>query len=258
MNKISTFIKSTNTEICVNIYENKELSPKAHIILLSGDGVKGLKSSSWPPLIEKLTENNYTVIGFDFISQGDSKGLRENLNLSSGIENLNDTINFVTLKYTTDKIFFVASSFGGAVLLANKKALEKADAIIFKSPVSDLIGTYENELLLKNIIDWKKNKINPETGIAFDSYLDALKYNLYSNVSSIKCPVLIIQGAEDKIVPLEHSERLNFLIGNNSKLIVLKGVKHNYKQNNALVSFVENTVNQFNLLTDGKKIKKNI
>ena len=112
--------------------------------------------------------------------------------------------------------------------------------------------------MLDNILEWKNLKVNPETGITFDAYIDALDYNLYSHISSINCPVLIIQGANDKIVPLKHSERLNFLIGTNSKLKVLEGVEHNYKQNNALNQFVESTVNQFNSITDGKNIKKNI
>jgi len=258
MIKNSVYIKSAGTEICLKIFKNIELKPKAYVVLLTGDGLKGLKSSSWPPLIEKLVSDNYTVIGFDFISQGDSRGLRENLNLSTGIENLNDTINYINSNFPIEKLFFVASSFGGSVLLAHKIALTRANGIVFKSPASNLIETYENELPFLKIEDWENNGINPETGIAFEAYKNALNYDLYDNLSKIKCPVLIIQGSNDQIVFLEHSERLNSLIGQQSKLVILEGVKHNYKQNNALDRFFNLTINHFNSIINGKYIEKNI
>jgi len=206
------------------------------IMILTGDSPKGIKSKTWTPLIEALLEAEFDVLSFDFHSQGYSEGFREELNLKRGCENFIDTYEAVykNLQFGNRKIGLIGSSFGACVFLNSPEINTKFDAIFLKSPASFLAESYETEHGFPDgMKNWKKDKISEITGINYEAYIDSFEYNSYVNCSKINSPVLILHGDADDIVPIIQSRRLNHLIGDNSKLIELPGVKHDYKQEGA-------------------------
>ena len=233
-------VKSAGTEIWCS-YSSQVDSPLLYVILLTGDGTSGTKSSTWNPLVKKLLENNLGVLQFDFISQGHSSGDRLNLNIKTGIVNFNDAMDFFMAKLDIKKIVGIGSSFGATVLL-NSEKLSLFHHIVLKSPAINLSEAYENEhLSFENIEKWKECAVSEETGLSFEAYKLASEINTYNNLISIKCPVTIIHGSEDELVPITQSKRFKLLLEGKCELVILEGVKHNYKQNNAVESFVDIT-----------------
>jgi len=231
-------IKSAGTEIWCS-YSTQVSSPDLYVIILTGDGVSGTQSSSWGPLVKKLVEHNLGVLQFDFISQGKSSGDRANLNIKTGIANFNDAMNFFMKKLNMKKTVAIGSSFGATVLL-HSEWLPHFHHLILKSPAINLMEVWENEHLnFGNIERWQERGISEISGLSFDAYRLACEVNAYGNLCSIKCPVTVIHGDEDEFSPVTQSKRLTLLLGKKCELVILSGVRHDYKQNNALTSFAD-------------------
>ena len=56
------------------------------VIILTGDGSKGSKSSTWLQLVPALTDIDVGVVIFDFYGLGESQGKYADLNLTRGIQ----------------------------------------------------------------------------------------------------------------------------------------------------------------------------
>ena len=227
-------------------YNKKKNSPL--VILLTGDSPKGTTSKTWEPVSSSLIRNDFNVVLFDFHSQGKSNGNRNKLSLNIGIQNLKDVWSFLPkiIGLKQRKVGIVGSSFGGSVILNSTSILRSIDALVLKSPAITLSSTWEKEHdSLKGLEQWENNKISENTGISFSAYLDSLKYNGFQKAKQIKCPVKIIHGTEDELVPTYDSKKLSLLIGQNCSIELLKGVKHNYKQEGALDKFITITNNFF-------------
>lgn len=241
MNLIEQYISSDTEEIFCSYRANG--TPRAHVIILTGDGQNGTKSSTWVPLTEGILKEGFGVLLFDFVGQGLSRGNRKSLNISVGIRNFRDAFLFFNQVTKIEKLAAIGSSFGGAVLLNTDELIGRFDTIVFKSPASDLLETYECEHKSGDDMDqWKIDMVSHRNGLRFKAYQEAAKYNSYHNCDKIKCPVTIIHGLADDVVPIKYSRRLQFLIGDNCRLIELEGVEHDYKQNGALDKFVDLTI----------------
>lgn len=82
----------------------------------------------------------------------------------------------------------------------------------------------ENEDLLMDI---KEEKIKTESERALINSIDAcINFNLKLEISSIKTPVLLISGKEDKFVPVYLAEEIHESI-NNSSIEVIENTSHN-------------------------------
>ena len=221
--------------------------------VLTGDGPKGTKSATWQPILNTLAERNVAFFIFDFHSQGLSKGDRNELTLSLGTKNLYDAFSIILKEIDLDTrpIGAVGSSFGGSVILNSPKFLKKLSFLILKSPASCLFEAYENELQnFEELWLWKKTNINPETGLSYKAYIDALKCNLYQNTYIITYPTLIVHGGSDTLVPTIQSRRLALSIGDNVTLKILPNVNHGYKEDGAS-EFLNREIKDFLMLHVG-------
>jgi uncharacterized protein len=205
----------------------------AVVIILSGDSPNGLKSKTWPPLIEGLNHAGLNVFGFDFHSQGDSEGDRADLSLTVGCRNFLDAYAALEKLIDLDKcrIGLLGSSFGAAVLLESVAQVRRYDAIGLKSPASFLAESYETEHGFSGgMSEWRKTGISSVTGLSYRAYIDAIKHNTYEKALLVNRPVLIVHGIADEIVPITQSRRLSHLLGPQSTLVELPDVDHHYRQ----------------------------
>ena len=77
------------------------------------------------------------------------------------------------------------------------------------------------------------------------------KYNGYKAAKNIKCPVLIIHGDADDVVPLSQSKKLDRLL-KNSTLIAVKGLTHDYNEKE-LHQMAQHVTNFFVAITKNYK-----
>lgn len=212
------------------------LPDSATIMLLTGDSPNGIKSKTWPPMIEALLVRGFSVFAFDFQGQGFSGGNRSALCLSLGCQNFVDAhkalSKLVNLQH--GRLGLLGSSFGGAVVLAAHKAIPPFAAVALKSPGSFLAQSYETEHgLPEGMEEWRKTGVSRVTGLAYTAYQDSIQHNIYASCLSLNVPVLIVHGDADTIVPIEQSRRLRHLLNNTATLVELAGVNHHYREDGA-------------------------
>ena len=208
------------------------VSQPALVVVLTGDSPSGTKSKTWPPMIERFLSHGLSVFALDFHGQGFSGGSRRGLTLSVGRQNVLDAYAVLASKKTLEeyRIGFLGSSFGAAVLLSAYATLPKCDAIAFKSPASFLVESYEREHGFGTGMDeWRDTGVSVRTGLAYRAYLDAIRHNLYADAMNISCPVMIVHGDADEIVPIAQSRRLLHLLHRHASMVELPGVGHDYK-----------------------------
>lgn len=213
----------------------KEDSSNPLVILLTGDGSFGRKGASWIPQIENMLSIGYSACIFDFHGLGTSDGNLQDLTFTKAVKNLEDVVNYIINIgcFDTSRIGVIGSSFGGGVALIYQSRTNFFAKVALRSPVSFPVEAYETEHTLEEMNEWKQSKISPVLGWHWDSYLDALTYNIYDMAQSIESEVFIVHGDKDTIVPLSQSIRLKYILKNLSSFNVLKDVEHNYKQENA-------------------------
>ncbi len=243
-------IESNSVIIRGTFYYSKSFDKKLRnplIILLTGDGSFGRKGASWLPLVETMRSIDYSACIFDFHGLGTSDGELKDLNFTKAIQNLNDVIKYIagTNMFDMGRLGVLGSSFGGGIALIVQSQSNLFSRVALRSPVSFPVEAYETEHSLEEMQEWQKTQISPVLGWHWDSYIDALQYNIYEMVKSIKSEIFIVHGNKDTIVPLSQSIRLTYVLGNLSKLKILDGVEHNYKQKNAFETLFDLMKNYF-------------
>lgn len=208
------------------------------VMMATGDGINGSKSSTWPPLINAMTEIPVPVFIFDFYGLGDSDGEVGRFSTTVAISNLEDAIAVVKQEpwVDTTRIGILGSSFGAAVSLITQARHRVFKVLGLKSPVSFLPESYESEVG-DNLTTWKNKGTIDEIKFHYNAYLDCIKYNIYDLINGLDTPTLIVHGEADTIVPIKQSRRLACLMAN-SNLRSLPGVNHGYKEENALAELI--------------------
>jgi len=207
-------------------------SVAAVVVLLTGDSPNGSHSKTWRPLTESLRSAGLGVFIFDFLSQGDSCGRREDLSLKTGCSNFRDAMRALRDVLDLDRVKqgLLGSSFGAAVLLQVQEELSY-QAMALKSPAVFLAESYETEHGFPEGMErWREAGVSNVTGLSYSAYLTAIQHNTYAAALSAKGPILIVHGTDDDIVPVVQSRRLAHLLGQRATLVELPGVKHDYKQ----------------------------
>ena len=195
----------------------------------------------FPYIQQKLFENKISSYSFNF-SHGGVKGdsdffedlekyehncmRMETEDLSSVIHNLKEFKDH-------SKIFLFAHSLGGVpAVFGAKKAIEekiKIDGIILVSTVKTL-NFWPPEMIaewaMAGVYYKKNNRTKQELPHGFEFLQEIINceedWNVKEAIQSLKIPILIIHGANDEAVPVEHGESLFSWIKNSNAKAKLK------------------------------------
>ncbi len=196
----------------------------AHGFTSNKDGSHG----KFPKLAEKLMPLGFATLRFDFSGCGESQA--DTITVAKQVKDLKDAIKFMRSKGYSE-IALTGSSLGGLdCLLAYDEGIitmvlwapvTKANMpSAFKSPES------RRELKEKGIVT-----ITNKKGVfrVSKEFLDErTSLNLKELLYRIACPVLIVHGDHDKIIPLEDSRETLELLPKGSRLEVIKGADHHF------------------------------
>ena len=189
------------------IYEGEHRNAKVVVMC------HGYESSKDSPLTQKklagdLIERGIAVYRFDFTGHGESEGDLSVLTPLQGLDDLRAATKDLNV-LGKKKFGLYVSRFGGYIAL-----LYPSDnsilALALKAPVSDYRETAA-------IID-RPHFLEETRSI-----------DLYKRVKSIKCPVFIIHGDHDDVVPLAQSEGLYQALVCDKRLQVIHGADHDIK-----------------------------
>ena len=199
--------KNSKGLILAAIYEGED---KNAPVIVMCHGYQSSKNSpmTQKALARKLVERGLSVYRFDFTGHGESEGDLSVLTPLQGLDDLRAAVKDLNV-LGKKKFCLYGSSFGGnvALLYASERSVL---ALALKAPVSDYTQTAA--------IIGRPHFIE-----------DTKSIDLYKKVKSIKCPVFIIHGNHDDVVPLTQSEKLYQALVCDKRLQVIHGADHDIK-----------------------------
>lgn len=227
------FNNSNKQKLCGILYIPKK-TPAPTIILCHGFTSSKLKKKEWADF---LCKKGYLVLIFDFNGHGESQGNFADLTFTQCIDDIKSAVEFARSSgYSNDKIGIAGTSMGGHVTNAYASKYP-VDAI---APVAAPFNLEDTAVFgdKKKMREWKQIGIryfdvNVGSGISeakkalkLNFYEDRKNYNMKKFVPRIKCPMLIIHGDKDEVVPLAHAKLYYKLVNKPKKLVIIKGAGH--------------------------------
>jgi len=163
--------------------------------------------------------------------KGNKYAILKDVTLTKTVDSLRAAIAYVRSqgKY---RIGLVGSSFGGLVSLIVASEDTEIKALAMKSPVTEPISFWKGRLGDDKIHRWKQEGILhfDDCGERFDLeygfWEDLLTYDTYAIAKDINCPVLIIHGDSDTVVPIE--QNLDFAQIVDAEINIIRGADHDY------------------------------
>jgi hypothetical protein len=202
-------------------------------------------------LADRLERDGLACFRFDFSGHGDSEGDLSEISLARGVDDLKSALETVIGQRVIDeaRIGLFGSSFGGNVVLWHIARDERIMAAALKAPVSDLAALLEKQAGSDRIREWRERGWAEIGDLAapnsrtyrfdYTLYAGARALDTYELAARIRCPVLIIHGDQDEVVPLEQSVRLAERIGQGARLSVMAGAGHTFANEGELQGVIE-------------------
>ena len=207
------------------LHHPSNTNPSAAVILCHGME-SNKQSEKLIALCRAFAKQSILALRFDFAYVGESSGRFEDLTYSGEVEDLEAAFDFMT-NYQAGKIGVVGSSMGGTVglLFAAKK---KLDVLVTVS------APLHPEKITERLLTEEEGRRWREEGFIFYhgrrinvSLLDDLqKIDVPGVAKQISCPVFIIHGESDEMVPVEEARELHSLLTGPKKLRILQAADH--------------------------------
>lgn len=230
----------------INSKSNYKIKIKQYIpnkvekIIIACHGFGGDKESSAIELLaEKLLPENILVIAFDFPAHGESEAEGKDFILENCINDLIDVEQFIKNKYPNTPVGIFATSFGAYVsLLKINKYTNNYFTIVLRAPAICMDEIFVNSIIREDMEIFKQRGYTilgyEKKMIVTYKYYEDLVNNKLFDIYTKNEKLLIIQGTEDDMAPIEDS--IKFLKERNTKGKIEKiyGADHRMKKDGEL------------------------
>lgn len=213
------FIEVENEETVATVHQ-KANSDK-WVFFCHGFGSN--KEGSYKKRAEKMVEEGWNAVRFDFRGNGESDGKFIDQSLSSKIADLEAVIQY----FGPEKYVLFGSSFGGKVVFHAATGLAP-EAVIGKAPV-----TYNTIMDKYKAVVEKKGKFTHHPGATIDErfYKDFQKHSFDNITQKLQVPVAIFHGSDDTTVHPEHSFKAAEALNTDVMIQKFEGEKHSFSKN---------------------------
>jgi acylglycerol lipase len=217
---------------------------------------------NWTAFAERLNGDGFTVCTFDFAGHGASQGIPGLVDLRTWAYNIRDAITYLQGRGCLAFGLVGWESGGSAAVLAAAHDVRLSCAVILSAPVYLLptlaerlvyllaslvaklkIAFFHKHLTLSRLNQMKRLSIlldearndayfaNPKVQELYNTFpipdgLDNVWVDITSSAKKISIPVLVIHGSEDKIVPINQSQKLYDLLSGRKELKMVDGSGH--------------------------------
>jgi pimeloyl-ACP methyl ester carboxylesterase len=217
---------NTREQKLAGILHHPAVQPKAAVILCHGME-SSKESEKIVTLSRQLAEKGILALRFDFSGSGESEGKFAEMTYSGEVEDLRAAYEFV-MKYRPKKIGSFGSSMGGTVaLLFAAQEKNVAAVVTLAAPVhperfGERLSTPEEtrQWRTQGFIEYHGRRLNVSLLQDFE-VLDVPKA-----ARKISCPVLVIHGDRDDIVPVAEGRELFAALAGPKRLCIIEGSGH--------------------------------
>jgi len=192
-------------------------------------GMESNKDSDKLVLLSRaLAQRGVMVLRFDFRYVGKSSGRFEDITYSGEVEDLKAAHALVQSRNPGGKTAILGSSMGGTVaLLFAAQQPSLAALVTVAAPIHP--ERFPSRVLTPAQADeWRARGFTHYNGQRLNlSLLDDLEsLDVPLAVKKITCPVLILHGDKDEVVPVEEAYEINACLTNSKRLSILPGTDH--------------------------------
>ncbi len=180
-----------------------------------------------------FTLKNYAYFAFDYVGVRQSTGLFEYIYSQ---ENINLVLSKLVHhpRINPSRIGLLGESFGGAMALCHTSRDDRIRCLAIRSPVYDTEEIPKMKMFDGLVQLWRASKqmrfprINLRNSFLFQSR----HYNPMKQALHLKCPVRIITGDRDDIVPVEKIEKLYAKIPDkiDKEMRIVPGADHKFSK----------------------------
>ena len=184
-------------------------------------------SEKYVDIARKFCEEGFAVLRFDFRGCGESNGGSKETTLTGRIEDLGHALDFVQ-KQGHEDVGLIGSSLGGCVSI-----LKAAEDRRVKVLVTWATPCYTDELFGKEIEGFQELR------------RDISRYNMVEAVKEVNCPIMIVHGSLDELVPPSHAEALYKNANKPKNIVIIDGADHRFSDLAHRRRAIEVTLNWF-------------
>lgn len=207
------------------------------VVIISHGFSSSKESRVYVELQNELNKLGIGTLRYDYYGHGQlyCKGAKytvtRDITLTKCVDSLKAAISFVRSKGDYN-IGLLGSSFGGLISFIAASQDSNIQALALKSPVTEPIEFWKQRLGDERIEKWKQEGIMhyDEHGenfeLNYDFWKDLLTYDAFRMAKNIACPVLIVHGENDAVVPIRQSQELAKIV--NTEVNVVEGANHDY------------------------------
>lgn len=178
-------------------------------------------------LSEALARRGILTLRFDFAYVGESSGKFADITYSGEVDDLKAAYALVQNRQT-GKTAILGSSMGGSVALLFAAQEPTVAALVTIAAPLHPENFPKRVLTREQLQQWRERGFTVYNGQRLNvSLLDDLeRINVSESARKIHCPVLILHGDADEIVPVEEAYELDSCLPNSKRLTILRGTDH--------------------------------
>ncbi|MFH1359224.1 MAG: alpha/beta fold hydrolase [archaeon] len=207
------------------------------VVIISHGFQSSKESKLYVELQDELNKAGIGTFRYDYYGHGQlyckeaKYGVTKDVTLSKSVDSLKAAITFVRSKGDYNLGLF-GSSFGGLISLIAASQDLKIKALALKSPVIEPIKFWRDRLSNERIAKWEQkgvmhyNEHGENFELNYSFWEDLITYNTLRMAKGLACPILIVHGDSDTVVPIKQSRNLAKIV--ETEIRVVKGANHDY------------------------------
>lgn len=196
----------------------------AHGMLSGKNSPKHMLLSRW------LADRDIASLRFDFTSRYESEGPIEEMTYSQGVEDLRAAVSFGRERLGPLPVGLHGSSMGGAIALLYAARYGGVDAIATIAAVGRPSPLWSDWLGPEGLARWEREGWTTfeEHRIPWSFYQDTLSKDAIAAASHVRCPLLVVHGDADTIVPVEQAVAIHAAAAGPKRLVIIAGGGHRF------------------------------
>ena len=207
------------------------------IVIMSHGFTSSKDGKLYLELESELNKNGIGTFRYDYYGHGplyckdSAYGVSKDVTISKCVDSLKAALELVRSKGTSE-IGLIGSSFGGLISLIIASQDSKIKALALKSPVTEPVEFWKERLGNQRIEKWKKEGImhyderSEKFELNYGFWEDLITFDTFKMAKHITCPILIVHGDKDFVVPIKQSQDFAKVV--KTKVRIVKGANHVY------------------------------
>ena len=187
-----------------------------------------------------LAERGIPALRFDFSYAGESSGRFEDITYTGEVEDLAAACSTLQTRYPGETAIF-GSSMGGTVALLFAAVHPRVAALVTLAAPLHPENFPKRILTPEQLRQWQEQGFTHYNGRRLNLSLlkDLERIDVPASAKKITCPVLIIHGDGDQVVPVSEAFGLHDCLTHSKRLLIVKGADHRFSDS----SLMERAVN---------------